>query len=250
MEARSGETARDVERFFDSGAGEYDRAYAKPGVGGRMLRERAAAVLELLGLGPGELLDVGMGGGVLLAELDRRGWTVSGVDLAPAMVEAARARLPHRASNLVEGSANALPFSDAAFDTLVATGVLEYALLDDEGVIAELARVLRPEGIAVLSFPNDRAPVNVWRGDVLYPLVRAAKRVLPLGRPAPLDVPRIELSRFRRLLDEAGLVIEEMLPVGARPLPVGLAHRLEQRRGRLAFALAVQVVVRARKVER
>jgi ubiquinone/menaquinone biosynthesis C-methylase UbiE len=247
MDVRSGDAARDVERFFDSTATDYDHAYSDPGIGGRILRERMGAALGLLDGPPGEILDVGMGAGQLLAELDRRGWTVSGVDLAPAMVAGAEARLPHRAAHLVQGSARKLPFADGSVDAVVATGVLEYALVDDDGAVGELARVLRPDGVVVVSFPNDRAPMNRWRGGLLYPVVRAVKRVLPVGRPAPLDVPRVPLAHFRRLLDEAGLTVDETVPVCARPLPASLAHRLERTRGRLAYSLAVQIVLRARK---
>ncbi len=247
---RSGtvELAQEVKRFFDRGAMAYDRAYADPGPGGRVLRKRAAVVLDLLGDRPGELLDAGMGGGVLCAALDRRGWAVSGVDLAPAMVDVAQARLPHIRGRMFRGSITALPFSDESFDAVVATGVLEFVVDDLDGAIRELARVLRRDGEAVVSFPNRRAPVNIWRGRVLYPLVRAAKRVLPADRPSP---PRVPLVPFRRLLsgfERAGLVVDAIEPVGVRPLPASVGKRLERSRSGLAFALAVQLVVRARKV--
>jgi SAM-dependent methyltransferase len=189
-----------------------------------------------------------MGGGFLCAALDRRGWAVSGVDLAPAMVDVAQARLPHIRGRMFRGSINALPFSDERFDAVVATGVLEFVVDDLDGAIRELARVLRRDGEAVVSFPNHRAPVNIWRGRVLYPLVRAAKRVLPADRPSP---PRVPLVPFRRLLsgfERAGLVIDAIEPVGVRPVPASVGERLERSRSGLAFALAVQFVLRARKV--
>ena len=148
----------------------------------------------------------------------------------------------------VRGSITALPFSDESFDAVVATGVLEFVVDDLDGAIRELARVLRRDGEAVVSFPNRRAPVNIWRGRVLCPLVRAAKRVLPADRPSP---PRVPLVPFRRLLsgfERAGLVVDAIEPVGVRPLPASVGKRLERSRSGLAFALAVQLVVRARKV--
>lgn len=45
-----------------------------------------------------------------------------------------------------------LPFPDAAFDVVVASHVLEH-IPDDRAAIAELSRVLRPDGIAVLPVP-------------------------------------------------------------------------------------------------
>ena len=69
---------------------------------------------------------------------------MSGVDLSPAMVAAARRRLPELADRLVEGPIEQLPFDTESFDAVAATGVLEYATRDLPGAVAELARVLRP----------------------------------------------------------------------------------------------------------
>ncbi len=240
--------SRQVQTYFDTAAASYDRTYGKRRTAGRILRRRAAVVLDLLDSAPGEVLDVGMGAGFLCAVLDRRGWIVSGVDIAPAMVEGARARLPHLRDRLLQGSIHALPFGDERFDAVVATGVLEYAVADLEGAVRELGRVLGPGGVAVVSYPNHRAPAAIWRGRVLYPLVRVAKRVLPTGRPAPPRVPAVPFSRLLRALDSAGLGVDTVVPVGVRPAPDRLAKRLESRRSRLAFTLGVQLVVRARKV--
>jgi SAM-dependent methyltransferase len=204
----------DVGSFFDQQAARYDAAYDDPGHGGRLLRERLAIAVELLGEGPGDVLDAGMGAGRLCVELDRRGWTVWGIDLSPAMVAAARARLPRRAHELLEGSIAAIPFDGESFDAVAATGVLEYAVDDLPGAARELARVLRPRGRAVISFPSHHAPGNVWRGRVLYPFVRWVKRAVPRGRPAPPSVPLLPLTALESALASAGLAIEAVRPVG------------------------------------
>ena len=61
---------------------------------------------------------------------------------------------------LVEASADELPFPDASFDHLTFTYLLRY--VDDPGAtLAELARVVRPGGtIAMLEFG---VPRGVWR---------------------------------------------------------------------------------------
>jgi SAM-dependent methyltransferase len=204
-------------------------------------------VLGLLGSVPGEVLDAGMGAGFLCAELDRRGWVVSGVDIAPAMVEGARARLPHRRDSLVQGSIHSLPFENERFDAVVATGVLEYAVDDLEGAVRELGRVLEPGGVAVASYPNHRAPATVWRGRVVYPLVRAVKRMLPSGRPGPPRVTAVPFGRVKQALAAEGMTIEAVVRVGVRPAPARLAERIERGDSGLARALAVQLVLRARK---
>lgn len=237
-----------IEAFFDATASTYDRAYADPGSGGRILRRRAAVAVELLGDARGEVLDIGMGGGYLCAELDRRGWRVSGVDAAPAMVERAVERLPHLRDRLLRGSIHALPYPAEEFDAVVATGVLEFAVSDLDGAVSELVRVLRPGGTAVVSYPNHKAPSTMWRGRVLYPLVRTAKRLVSVNRPPPPPrVPPVSFSYLKGRLEHGGLVIDAVEPVGVRPLPTSLAEQVEAARSKLAFALAAQLVVRARK---
>ena len=204
----------DIGAFFDKQAERYDRAYDDPGRGGRILRRRLADALALIGDGPGDVLDVGMGAGRLCAELIERGWSVWGVDLSPAMVEAARQRLPAIADQLGEGSIARLPFDDERFDAVAATGVLEYATDDLGGAALELARVLRSGGRAVVSFPNHASPRHLWRGRVLYPAVRAAKRVVPRGRPAPPTLALRSVASLVTALESAGLRVEARRPPG------------------------------------
>jgi len=203
-----------VEEFFDATAERYDRRYDEANAAGRLLRRRLEVAIELLGDPRGDVLDAGMGTGRLCAELDRRGWRVSGVDLSPAMVAAARRRLPQLADRLVEGPIELLPFPDDSFDAVAATGVLEYATHDLDAAVGELARVLRLQGVAVVSFPRQQSPALVWRSKLLYPAVRAAKRIAPVGRPAPLDLPPRSEQEFLAAVDGAGLSVEETRRIG------------------------------------
>jgi len=247
----------DAGAYFDDRAERYDRAYDARGVDGYALRSRMAGALQLLGSGPGEILDAGMGPGRLLAELAQRGWAVSGVDASAEMVAAARSKLPEAASRLVQGKIESLPFPDASFDAVVATGVLEYSQL--ERALRELARVLRPGGRAVVSYPNPGAYYVVWRTRVWYRFVRAAKRVA--RRPAqtfPGGAPPVRPDRFpevlaRALLEQervrytAFLVVpsplDELLP---RPTE-WLGRQLEGSGSRLGRRASGQVVYSARK---
>jgi demethylmenaquinone methyltransferase/2-methoxy-6-polyprenyl-1,4-benzoquinol methylase len=93
----------------------------------------------------GHVLDVATGTGLVAAELLRRGLEVTGVDQSAQMLERARQRFGERVE-LVEASAESLPFDDASFDHLTFTYLLRY--VDDPGAtLRELARVVRPGGI-------------------------------------------------------------------------------------------------------
>jgi demethylmenaquinone methyltransferase/2-methoxy-6-polyprenyl-1,4-benzoquinol methylase len=99
----------------------------------------------------GHVLDVATGTGLVADELLRRGFRVTALDQSPDMLDVARGRLAGRAE-LVEASAESLPFAGASFDHLTFTYLLRY--VDEPGaVLAELARVVRPGGtMASLEF--------------------------------------------------------------------------------------------------
>src|SRR5207247_10497839 len=79
------------------------------------------------------------------AELVARGHLVHGVDLSTAMLRHASIRLP---GHVAAADAAKLPIADRRCDAVVAVWLLH--LIDDsEPVIAEVARVLRPDGVFI-----------------------------------------------------------------------------------------------------
>jgi len=107
----------------------------------------------------GHVLDVATGTGLVAAALLARGFRVTGLDQSPEMLAVARRRFAGRVE-LVEASAERLPFEDASFDHLTFTYLLRY-VDDPAATLAELARVVRPGGtVAMLEFG---LPAGVWR---------------------------------------------------------------------------------------
>jgi demethylmenaquinone methyltransferase / 2-methoxy-6-polyprenyl-1,4-benzoquinol methylase len=107
----------------------------------------------------GTVLDVATGTGLVAAELRRRGYHVTGLDQSPEMLARARARFDGGV-DLVEASADAMPFADATFDHLTFTYLLRY-VDDPASTLHELARVVRPGGtVASLEFG---VPSGAWR---------------------------------------------------------------------------------------
>lgn len=110
-------------------------------------------------------LDVATGTAAVAIDLaTRTGCRVTGLDQSPEMLAAGRERVA-RASladrvQLVEGSAQALPFADAEFDALTVTYLLRY--VDGPAAqVRELARVVRRGGpLASLEFA---VPAGAWR---------------------------------------------------------------------------------------
>ena len=107
----------------------------------------------------GEVLDVATGTGLVAKALLERGFRVTGVDQSPEMLALARQRFGDRVE-LVEASADELPFADRSFDHLTFTYLLRY-VDDPPATLRELARVVRPGGtVAMLEFG---LPRGVWR---------------------------------------------------------------------------------------
>jgi len=106
------------------------------------------------------VLDVATGTGLVARALVARyGCTVVGVDQSEGMLAEARRRSKGQVE-LVEASAEALPFDDASFDALTFTYLLRY-VPDPAATLRELARVVRPGGVvAGLEFG---VPRGLWR---------------------------------------------------------------------------------------
>lgn len=114
----------------------------------RPLRPRVAA--QLGDRRPCTVLDVACATGAQTRWLAQSGFSVVGVDLSPAMVQAAARRAP--LLPFVCSSALSLPFPDASFDAVVLSLALhEHPEAERQAIAREAVRVLRREGRLVLA---------------------------------------------------------------------------------------------------
>ena len=100
----------------------------------------------------GRILDVGCGYGRTLQELGDRGYdNLLGVDPAPTMVAAARARVP--SASVQEMEPPWLPVPDGSVDAVLMFSLLTCIPGDDDqrAAIGEAERVLRPTGLLYIS---------------------------------------------------------------------------------------------------
>ena len=102
------------------------------------------------------VLEVGCGPGHLSVRLaDEYGLDVTGLDLDPEMIERAKSNaaqssaIGRRPPTFVVGDVAALPFDDSAFDLVVSTFSMHH-WSDPAAGLRELARVLRPGGVALI----------------------------------------------------------------------------------------------------
>jgi phosphatidylethanolamine/phosphatidyl-N-methylethanolamine N-methyltransferase len=116
---------------------------------GPVLQPGRKAVVQALGLRPGDrVLEVGVGTGLSLP-LYPRDVRITGIDVSREMLEKARARLARRhmpnVEALLEMDAERMSFPDASFDKVVAMYVVSVVERPDR-LLEELHRVCRPDG--------------------------------------------------------------------------------------------------------
>lgn len=158
LDARATKKASSPEHFDRWSRGyEHDRV-------SRWLQNLQLEALSVLELGPDDrLLDVGCGTGAAVRAAAPIVAHAVGVDLSPGMI--GRARELAGATANVEfhvADAEALPFDDATFTTLLCTTSFHH-YPDPAGAVGEMARVLTPGGrIVIADMVSDRLIMRVF----------------------------------------------------------------------------------------
>lgn len=129
-------------------------------------RWRRAMVGHAIADGPALVLDVATGtAGVARQLVDRSRARVVGIDLSEPMVRRGAHRIATTRTDRIElavADATRLPFPADAFDALTFTYLLRY-VDDAHATLAELARVVKPGGVAA-SLDFFVPPNRFWRG--------------------------------------------------------------------------------------
>ena len=133
----------------------------------RIIRAMAGASVGL------DLLEVGSGGGHVLRMFP--GARSTALDVSSVYLDLARENLAGYDVRFIKGEVDKLDLPTASFDRIVCSEVLEHTV-DPEAILATLARLLRPNGVAVITIPNDpaiarwkrwirRTPAGLWLRD-------------------------------------------------------------------------------------
>ncbi|MFG1705795.1 class I SAM-dependent methyltransferase [Nonomuraea sp. M3C6] len=138
-----------IAAYWDTAAGTFDEE-ADHGLRDPEVRAAWAARLAAwVPRGPLDVLDLGCGTGSLSLLLAERGHRVLGVDLAPRMVERARAKLSGTSAAVLVADAARPPVGERSFDVVLARHLL-WTIPDPEAALARWAGLLRPGGRLVL----------------------------------------------------------------------------------------------------
>jgi len=182
-----------------------------------------------------QVLDVASGEGYGSAMLASVAASVHGVDISQEAVDHASARYADL-SNLtyLQGSAAAIPLPDDSVDVVVSFETVEH-LLEQEEMLAQIRRVLRPDGLLVMSSPNktvysDKAGYhNDFHVKELYleefvallqtqfPAIRVdGHRMAVCSTIAPLQTSD-QVTHFDALADD-GQQVQRRVPLMAEPV--------------------------------
>lgn len=209
-----------VEAWNDQFAAEHDidEYYATGNVFIRLIERRRLRIIQEL-IGPAadaNLIEVGCGGGHVL-ELFPEAHRL-GVDPSGAMLAKAAKRLAGTKVRLLRGQLNELNLAPGSFDYAICTEVLEH-VADPAAVLRDLAPLLRPDGTAVITLPNDRL-INQLKAAMRrsgLALLPGLRRLSWGGDQYHLHSWRI-LEMRQLLSSDFDIVAEEFAP--ARGLPV------------------------------
>jgi len=147
---------------------------------------RALLARELKRLRPGRALDIGAAGGGNTRVLRSFGWSALALEYGSEGAEVAR----ERGLDVIRADARCLPMATDSADLVIAFDILEH-IEEDHLAASEIARVLRPGGIALIAVPCD---MSLWSAhDVAVGHVRRYTR-----------------ETLREVLVKAGFTIETL----------------------------------------
>lgn len=109
----------------------------------------------------GDLLEIGCGEGRGVHLLKDKVKSFTGIDKITEVVENLTDKYPQ--ASFTQANIPPLDFADEQFDSVISFQVIEH-IKDDETYIREIARVLKPGGIALLTTPNIKKSLsrNPW----------------------------------------------------------------------------------------
>jgi 2-polyprenyl-6-hydroxyphenyl methylase/3-demethylubiquinone-9 3-methyltransferase len=174
---------------------------------------RASFIAERVALSGARVLDVGCGGGLLCEALARSGAEVTGIDLAPGMIEVARLHAASQGLKIeyrIQDAHTLCAASAETFDIVTCMELLEH-VPQPAATTAALARLTRPGGALFISTINRNLKsfvLAILAAEYLLRLIpRGTHEYERLIRPA-------ELARWARA---AGLAVRDIAGIDFSP---------------------------------
>ncbi|MDX2260721.1 MAG: lysylphosphatidylglycerol synthase domain-containing protein [Gemmatimonadales bacterium] len=157
---------------FDAIAADYSAQWS-PHVWDLLLTRKMNMLCEALGdpASAGRGIDLGCGLGLQTAEIRRRGYDVIGVEPSVGLLR----HRPDQAGAVVAADGLRLPFPNGSLNFVYVVGVLHHLPSRDAQAVAlaEIARVLRPDGMLLVHESNPRNPLFRFYMTYLFPILKS-----------------------------------------------------------------------------
>lgn len=178
---------------------------------------RVAFLETLMALRGKRVADIGCGGGILAESLDEKGAYVTGIDLSEVGIGAAKQHQQTSRSNVdyrvqsVADFAEVCRTENALLDGVFCMEMLEH-VEDPAGIVADCAKMLKPNGIAVFSTINRTKKAHL----LAVIMAEYVLRMVPQGTHNPALF--IKPSELQRMAGDAGLSPLDITGFEYRPL--------------------------------
>ena len=195
----------ETESFFDNQAEGWSKLYDEDSRFRRRFERIARLIERVLPSSPARVLDAGCGAGVFSRFLASRGYNVTAFDASPEMIERAREISSSSAPTPIEGGGwGVVEFQNStienfdspaeSFDAILSLSMLEY-VDDDEAAIEKFHRLLKKDGILIVSVPNRRGILRKIEG-VVFGIRTVSRDKIFAGRGEYLKFQKRQYSPF------------------------------------------------------
>jgi len=184
----------------------------------------------------GNLLEVGCGEGRGITWLIPKVDQFSAIDKIDQVVEGLKKKFPQ--GNFISGNIPPLPYEDSTFDCVVSFQVIEH-IADDNLYLKEISRVLKPNGLALITTPNRPMSLsrNPWHereytADELTSLAKKYFSQVEMNGISGNDKVMQYYDRNKKSVDKIMrwdiLDLQHKLPASALRIPYELLNRLNR----------------------
>ncbi|GBO51721.1 hypothetical protein APA_1564 [Pseudanabaena sp. lw0831] len=220
-----------VAQHFDESARYYSTAYKDGSFFSYFFNQRLEIIFDSLNkYDRATILDVGCGPGMMAEYCIEKGFEFFGIDISEKMIEECVNNFGHASStHFSVGKLQKLEFPDAFFDVVLCMGALEYVEQDEiEDALSEMIRVLRPDGLLIMSLINKKSFYK-WQRRLRKRILKKIKGrdVQPESSDELLSKP-FEENAIRALLGSKQLSNIETVHFGLNIYPSFLEWRIPE----------------------
>ena len=251
-----------INQQFGSWAEFYADLYDDDSPVGYLLSTRLKRVIEMLGDVRGSrVLDAGCGPGMTSDYVLKNGSEFFGIDLSESMLKICRERsICPESMHLAIADIATLPFPDSSFDTILCLGALEY-VETIKRALRELSRLLKKDGIVIISMQNPRSPYRLWDRYVYQSYIfDALRKIIKRTKMEKSIEKNYSCQEFQAMLQSKDLAIKDVVyydfNLWLRPLDryfpkatVSTERKLENLNKNIFRSFGTGYLIKAKKID-